>query len=409
MTVKRIGSILQPAVWLGMTAGLVIVLSLLFRSAAPGTGQEDNGTAAGSEEPPGSETPTETASPEIVTSTATPEPCFALAEGSDVMIFYAPVMQSDTPPQGVLFIGESAPVLATTTNEFQELWLLIDREGQRGWGWVLSTDVTMQGTCPAGLEVTLTPTPTSDWDATWTPYATLSAAMTATAALTLWPPAPTSTPAPDELTATPVCSLALTAPRDVYNGPGMEHYDVISTLERVTVQVYGYYRVQGAQMEWLVVDYQGLRGWIARTPEDSLVGACDNLPVIQPPTTPAPGGVDVFIEAPGEVGTVVEHSGIYTGTATDQEQVIQVRVNIPPAEGNAGHRAVEFQLVCSGSGADALRWSWWIEEQPLYACGETLRSDGLLWSASTVSFHIIGSAGTSVPWVLRITVGEYRY
>lgn len=123
-----------------------------------------------------------------------------------------------------------------------------------------------------------------------------------------------------------------------------------------------------------------------------------------------PTQVDFIVTVEGYVGTVYQFGSSLPSEDGAASHTIQIIVNIPPAEGNAGRRRVDYAVTCTGTGTDNLRWGWWGWPPAGFVCGSIVTSDGLLWSQN-VTYFVIEAPGddvTSVTYTLTVTVGEYN-
>jgi hypothetical protein len=130
-----------------------------------------------------------------------------------------------------------------------------------------------------------------------------------------------------------------------------------------------------------------------------------------PSTWSPPTQVDYIVTAGGDSGAVQQFSAALPSESGSTSHTIQVVVNIPPAEGNAGRRRVDYSVTCTGAGIEALRWGWWGWPPAELVCGSITTSDGLLWSQNTVYLVIAvpDDGVTSVTYTLTVTVAEYGW
>ncbi|MBN1428515.1 MAG: hypothetical protein JXB07_09020 [Anaerolineae bacterium] len=135
------------------------------------------------------------------------------------------------------------------------------------------------------------------------------------------------------------------------------------------------------------------------------------LIVEQYPTLPAgitsiPEHIDYVVAVPGNVGTIQQFIASLPSEEGLTSHIIQVTVDIPLAEGEAGHRRIEYALVCSGAGAENLRWGAWGLPPATLSCGSIAQSDELLWSQNTVYFiiEIPAESVTNVTYTFAVKV-----
>lgn len=131
-------------------------------------------------------------------------------------------------------------------------------------------------------------------------------------------------------------------------------------------------------------------------------------PILSPAWSP-PAQVDHLMTVKGDAGTVQQFSAPLPSENGSRSHTIQIIVNIPPAEENAGRRRVDYAVTCTGAGSENLRWGWWGWAPAGFACGTMMTSDGLLWSHNVVYFVIEVPADSTAPvmYTLTVTIEEY--
>lgn len=139
-----------------------------------------------------------------------------------------------------------------------------------------------------------------------------------------------------------------------------------------------------------------------------------NLPSPSPavidlsPSWSPPEHVDHSVTVSGEVGTVQQLTASLPSEDGLVSHTIQITVDIPPAEGNAGYRFVEYSISCSGTGTENLRWGWWGRPPANLACGLTARSEEMVWNNNTVYFvvEVPADGSTAVTYTFTTVVNE---
>jgi len=150
-------------------------------------------------------------------------------------------------------------------------------------------------------------------------------------------------------------------------------------------------------------------------PEPTSIAPTATLPTASTPT-PAPSWsppehVDQAMTVSGEPGTVQQFSASLPSEDGLTSHAIQITVDIPAADGNAGRRLVEYSVTCAGTGSDSLRWDFWGWPPVELTCGDTKKSEGLKWDYNVVYFVVEVPADSiaSVTYTFSVKVDEYTW
>jgi hypothetical protein len=213
----------------------------------------------------------------------------------------------------------------------------------------------------------------------------------------------------------------------VYTGPA-KNYPILGQVPTgVYITATGIFS-QDNYNTWIRVDYNGQEGWMDGTYLMFGGGGCWPLPPVdyqphpptftpsptlspsQPPVTEEPP-IAFDMSVPGDIGTVRSFSAGFPwqGNPTSSHLLRITVTDIPHSSGNDGRRIVDYTLTCIGSGSGLLWWDWALAQGSPRTCGETVRSNGLLWSANTVQFLISApvTGSDTVTYTVTIAVSAY--
>ncbi len=167
------------------------------------------------------------------------------------------------------------------------------------------------------------------------------------------------------------------------SGPGMD-FGVVGTLVYATVLTVSGQSKNG----WYQVINNGQVVWVS-TSVSTLAGDCNNLPDVTP-TTFNSGTVQLIIADNGW-GSLNDNIASASGNSDDL-----ILVTAPTLTATQQYEEFTLTLVCSGDGADNLRWG--AAEQPTLKCG------GSVVLPMTSSYHQQTIAVTMPPSTVFTTV-----
>lgn len=233
MEEKQRTNLLQSAAWIIAVLSIAVILALVL-----GAGRQNPAAQEGTSEA------TEGTAEAVTEVAATEAPCMVTAENSDVQMFPGPPGAAPTGSQGLLMIGQSAPVKTIDDTQNDNVWYEIEFGPPDGSaptvnGWVSGNEkgVTVTGGCDSVARVT-------------------------------------------GQTAASACNfVAEGSDFKVYDAPdGMNSVGMIFIGS--STPIYSF-TSDSAGQRWIEVDFEGQHGWISSAEGNfKLDGDCLNVPIV---------------------------------------------------------------------------------------------------------------------------------